>query len=132
MINRRTFTTLLAGTAGAVAAPRFACAQAAMPTTVFYASVGPELSLFDIDLPEAALKKRGSVTLPANIQYAWLHPSKLYFYVVSSNGGPGTIPGDKHVASAFRVEPASGALTPHGEPQSLPSRPIHCSVDGSG
>jgi 6-phosphogluconolactonase len=132
MINRRTFTTLLAGTAGAVAAPRFACAQAAMPTTVFYASVGPELSLFDIDVAEAALKRRGSVTLPANIQYAWLHPSKLYFYVVSSNGGPGTIPGDKHVASAFRVEPASGALTPHGEPQSLPSRPIHCSTDGSG
>ncbi len=132
MINRRTFTTLLAGTAGAAAAPGFSWSQSAIPTTVFYASVGPELTLFDIDVAEAALQKRSSVTLPANVQYAWLHPSKWYLYVVSSNGGPGTIPGDKHLASAFRVEPASGVLTPHGEPQSLPSRPIHCSVDGSG
>jgi 6-phosphogluconolactonase len=132
LINRRTFTTLLAGSAGAVAAPGFSWAQGAMPTTVFYASVGPELTLFDIDVAEAALHRRNSVTLPANIQYAWLHPSKWYLYVVSSNGGPGTIPGDKHLANAFRVEPASGVLTPHGEPQSLPSRPIHCSVDGNG
>ena len=132
MINRRTFTTLLAGSAGAVAAPGLSWPQGAVPTTVFYASVGPELTLFDIDVAEAALQRRNSVTLPANIQYAWLHPSKWYLYVVSSNGGPGTIPGDKHVASAFRVEPASGVLTPHGEPQSLPSRPIHCSTDGNG
>src|SRR5262249_8919257 len=32
----------------------------------------------------------------------------------------------------FRIDPASGALTPHGEPRSLPSRPIHTSVDRSG
>ena len=32
---------------------------------------------------------RGSVTLPANVQYAWPHPSRRYFYVVSSNGQPG-------------------------------------------
>jgi 6-phosphogluconolactonase len=132
MISRRTFTTLLAGTAGAAAAPRMTWSQTAMPKTVFYASVGPELTLFDIDVAGAALQKRGSVMLPANVQYAWPHPSKRYLYVVSSDGGPGAIPGTKHLASAFRVEPGSGALTPHGEPQSLPSRPIHCSVDASG
>ena len=32
----------------------------------------------------------------------------------SSDGGPGTIPGTRHVATAFRIDPASGALTPHG------------------
>ena len=74
-----------------------------MPKTVLYTSVGPELTLFDIDIPDAALSKRGSVTLPANIQYAWSHPSARYFYVVSSNGGPGVIPGDTHLASAFEV-----------------------------
>jgi 3-carboxymuconate cyclase len=43
-----------------------------------------------------------------------------------------TIPGTKHVATAFRIDPASGALTPHGSTAPLPSRPVHCSVDRSG
>jgi 6-phosphogluconolactonase len=103
-----------------------------MPKTVLYTSVGPDLTLFDIDMADAALAKRGSVTLPANIQYAWPHPSTRYFYVVSSNGGPGVLPGDTHLASAFRVDPGSGTLTPHGAPQALPSRPIHCCVDATG
>ena len=128
MINRRTFAALLAGT---VAAPKRAWSEPVTAKTVFYTSVGPDLTLFDIDVADAALQKRAAVTLPANIQYAWPHPSKRYLYVVSSNGGPG-VAGDKHLASAFRVDPASGALTPHGEPQALPSRPIHTSVDKSG
>ena len=132
MITRRTFTTLLAGMAGVAATPRFPWSQTAMSKTVLYASVGPELTLFDIDMANAALTKRDAVTLPANIQYAWPHPSTRYFYVVSSNGGPGVIPGDTHLASAFRLDPGSGALTPHGEPQALPSRPIHCCVDAAG
>jgi 6-phosphogluconolactonase (cycloisomerase 2 family) len=99
--------------------------------TVFYASVGPELACYEVDVAGAALQQRGAVTLPANVQYAWPHPSKRYLYVVSSNGGPG-VAGDIHLASAFRVDPASGALAPHGEPQSLPSRPIHTSVDARG
>jgi 6-phosphogluconolactonase len=132
MLTRRTFTTLLAGMAGVAAAPRLPWSQTAMPKTVLYTSVGPELTLFDIDIADAALAKRGAVTLPANIQYAWPHPSSRYFYVVSSNGGPGVIPGDTHLASAFRVDPGSGTLTPHGEPQALPSRPIHCCIDATG
>jgi 6-phosphogluconolactonase (cycloisomerase 2 family) len=98
---------------------------------VFYTSVGPELARYDVDVAGAALQKRGTVTLPANLQYAWPHPSQRYLYVVSSNGGPG-IAGDTHLASAFRIDPASGALAPHGEPQPLPSRPIHTSTDASG
>ena len=108
MINRRTFAALLAGT---VAAPKRAWSEPVTAKTVFYTSVGPELTLFDIDIADAALQKRGTVTLPANIQYAWPHPSKRYLYVVSSNGGPG-VAGDKHLASAFRIDPASGALHP--------------------
>ncbi|OLB76865.1 MAG: hypothetical protein AUI16_08155 [Alphaproteobacteria bacterium 13_2_20CM_2_64_7] len=100
-------------------------------TAVFYASTGPELSLFEVDVAGAALEKRGTVTLPANVQYAWPHPSKRYLYVVSSDGGPG-LAGTTHLATAFRIDPLSGALQLHGEPQSLPSRPIHTSVDRSG
>src|SRR5207302_8525159 len=105
--------------------------QSLIAKTVYYASVGPQLTLYEIDFADGALQKRDAVTLPANIQYAWPHPSKRYLYVVSSNGGPGVV-GDKHLANAFRIDPASGALTPHGEPRALPSRPIHTSVDRAG
>jgi 6-phosphogluconolactonase len=99
--------------------------------TVYYASVGPTQTLYDLDVEAAALTKRGAVTLPANIQYAWPHPSKRFLYVVSSNGGPG-ITGDKHFASALTINSASGALRLHGDPAPLPSRPIHASVDAGG
>jgi 6-phosphogluconolactonase len=126
MIDRRAFATLLAG---ALAAPGRSWAQDLKGKTVLYASIGPALTLFDLD--GDALVKRTTVTLPANIQYAWPHLSRKYFYIVSSNGGPG-VAGDKHYASALRIDPVSGALTPHGQPQLLASRPIHTSVDQAG
>jgi 6-phosphogluconolactonase len=99
--------------------------------TVYYASTGPELTLHDVDVDNAALLKRGAVTLPANIQYVWPHPSRRYLYAVSSNGGP-QVTGDTHRANALTIDPATGALQMHGTPAALPSRPIHCSVDASG
>jgi 6-phosphogluconolactonase len=131
MVDRRTFTTLLVG---GIAAPMTSFAQGSKANTVFYASAGPELTLYSVDVDEAALVKRDTVSLPANIQYAWPHPSKRYLYVVSSNGGSGStgIAGDQHLANAFRIDPATGALTPHGAPLTFPSRPIHASVDMAG
>ena len=102
-----------------------------MSKTVFYASVGPALSLYDLDIEGATLDKRSTLTLPANIQYLWPHPSRRYFYVVSSTGGPG-IAGDAHFASALRADPATGEMKLHGDPVRLPSRPIHTTVDTSG
>jgi 6-phosphogluconolactonase len=102
-----------------------------MAKTAYYASVGPVLTLYDVDVDGATLTACGAIALPANIQYAWPHPSRHFLYVVSSNGGPGLV-GDKHYASALAIDPASGALRLHGEPAALPSRPIHASVDGSG
>jgi 6-phosphogluconolactonase (cycloisomerase 2 family) len=99
--------------------------------TIYYASTGPELALFDFDIDGAALTKRGAVTLPANIQYAWPHPSRRYLYVVSSNGGP-QLTGDTHRANALAIDPATGALRLHGAAAALPSRPIHASVDANG
>jgi 6-phosphogluconolactonase (cycloisomerase 2 family) len=102
-------------------------------TAVFYRSIGPELARYDVDVDGAALMKRDVVMTPgANIQYVWPHPSKQWLYVVSSDGGPGAIPGTKNVATAFRIDRTSGALTPHGEIVALPYRPVHCSVDRSG
>ena len=132
MINRRTFAALIAGS---LAASRKSWSQPVKGKTVFYASVGPELALYDLDVEGASLAKRSSVRLPADVQYAWPHPSKRFFYVASSNGQPGggaINQGDKHYASAFRLDPASGVLTPHGQNLMLQSRPIHISVDGAG
>jgi len=103
----------------------------AMPKTVYYASIGPELALYDVDIEGAALTKRGTVMLPANVQYVWPHPSRRWLYVVSSNGGPG-LAGDRHSANALAIDPASGVLQPHGAAAALPSRPIHCSTDRRG
>ena len=132
MLNRRTFTALIGG---AFAVARNARAQSATGKTVFYSAVGPELTLYDIDIAGAALTKHGSVMLPGNVQYAWPHPTRRYFYVVSSNGEPGggdAPKGNIHVLNAFEINPASGALKPLGTAQNLPSRPIHVSVDRAG
>ena len=37
--------------------------------------------------------------------------------------------GTEHHVTAFAIDPASGALTPHGEPIRLPVRPIHMTTD---
>lgn len=137
MIDRRTFNAMLAGTVAMPGTTMPATSWGQTPAkgrTVFYQSVGPELTLFDIDAEAATLTKRSAVTVPANIQYVWPHPSRRFLYVVSSDGGSGTTGarGTTHRANAFRIDPASGALTAHGEAKSLPSRPIHASVDRAG
>jgi 6-phosphogluconolactonase (cycloisomerase 2 family) len=132
MIDRRTFSRAVA--AGAVASaltPKMSRAQAASIPVVFYSAVGPDVTLYAMNVDDASLTKQNTVTLPANVQYAWPHPSRQYFYFVSSNGGPG-VPGDRNFANAFRIDASTGALRPHGEVRTLPSRPIHTSVDMAG
>lgn len=98
--------------------------------TALYANVGAELTQYDVDVAAATLTRRGTVTLPANVQYAWPHASRRYLYVASSDTAPGTGPaGTKHHVSAFRIDPASGALAPHGAPIPLPHRPVHMATD---
>ena len=127
MFSRRTFLSLVAGS---IAAPRFSSAQPASQKVALYASVGADLTHYDVDVAGAALIKRATVTLPASVQYGWPHASRRYLYVASSNTAPGDGPaGAEHHVSAFRVDPASGALTPHGPATRLPTRPIHISTD---
>jgi 6-phosphogluconolactonase (cycloisomerase 2 family) len=107
--------------------------------TALYAGVGAELIRYDLITKDGTLVKPEFVTLPANIQEAWTHPSKKFLYVAWSNGGasyttPGaTAPrGDQHGISVYRIDPLSGALTLHGKPVSLPSRPIYLTTDVDG
>ena len=127
MPSRRTFLSLVAGS---VAAPRFAAAQQAPRKVALYANVGAELIHYDVDVAGAALIKQATVTLPAGVQYAWPHVSRRYLYVATSSSASGYgKPGTEHHVTAFRVDPASGALTRHGEPIQLPMRPIHMTTD---
>ena len=130
MLNRRLFTGLL----GAAALPLPAHAAAVLP---FYASAGPELKLYGLDVAQASLTYRASVQLPANVQYAWPHPSQRFLYVIASNSQPpsgpaGVAGGDKrHYVFAYRVSD-DGSLTQHGEPALLPVRPLHLCTDRAG
>ena len=106
---------------------------------VLYAAVGAELTQYDVDVDTATLVKRASITLPANVQEAVAHPSRQYLYIAWSNGGPSNMPQgsaapkrSQHGQSPFRIDPASGALLPHGASAALPSRPIHVTTDIPG
>ena len=64
MINRRTFAAAFAST---FATPRTAWSQITATKSVFYASIGPRLSVYGVDTDEAALTLQGTVMLPGNI-----------------------------------------------------------------
>jgi 6-phosphogluconolactonase len=109
---------------------RSALGQTSPSKVALYASIGPELTQYDVDVDSATLVKRDAVSLPANVHYAWPHASRRYLYVASSNSGSGMGPtGDKHHVTAFRIDPGSGALSRHGDSIPLPTRPIHMTTD---
>jgi 6-phosphogluconolactonase len=127
MIDRRTFTALLAG---AVAVPRLASAKQAPRKIALYANVGADLTHYDVDVAGAELIKRQTVKLPAGVQYAWPHASRRYLYVASSSSASGYgRAGTDHHVTAYSIDPTSGALKAHGAPIPLPTRPIHISTD---
>jgi 6-phosphogluconolactonase (cycloisomerase 2 family) len=120
MLSRRTFLSLL-GTAAV--APRVLRAQPKAGGVALYASVGRTLVHYDLDVEAATLTRRGEVTLPASVQYAWPHASRRFLYVASSNTTAGS-----HHLNAFRRD-ATGGLTAHGTDIALPSRPINVCSD---
>jgi 6-phosphogluconolactonase (cycloisomerase 2 family) len=130
MLNRRTFSAL---TASALAAPHSVWSET-MSKSFFYASLGPALTLYRVDVDGASVARQGTVMLPAKIQYAWPHPTAPLLYVATSNGGASSlgVKGDKHDLNVLSIDPQSGALKPHGAPAVLKSRPIHVTVDHTG
>ena len=95
-----------------------------------YASVGAELTQYNMDTDAATLTRRGTVSLPANVQYVWPHASRRHLYVATSDSASGMgQSGSTHHVTAFRIDRASGALSPHGAPIRLPTRPIHMATD---
>ena len=95
-----------------------------------YASVANELTHYDISVPDATLTRRESVRLPANVQYVWPHASQPFLYAATSDSASGMgAPGTNHHLSALKIERDSGALSLHGAPIRLPTRPIHMATD---
>jgi 6-phosphogluconolactonase (cycloisomerase 2 family) len=95
-----------------------------------YASVGPELTQYDVDVEAATLTRRGTVRVPANVQYVWPHASRQFLYVASSDSASGMgAAGASHHVSAFRIDTYTRALTLHGHAIALPTRPIHMATD---
>ena len=117
--------------AGAAIAPHAAFAQGRPRQLALYANVGPVLTHYDVDLANAALIARDSVTLPAAVQYCWPHRNRRCFYVASSSSASGNVQqtGTEHHVTAFRIDPATGALSQIGDPVRLPVRPIHMTLD---
>src|SRR5215813_4480017 len=127
MLTRRTFLSVVAGS---MAAPGLSSAQPASNKVALYANVGADLTHYDVDVAGAELIKRETVTLPAALQYAWPHASRRCLYIASSSSAPGYgTQGTEHHVTAFAIDPSTGALTPHGAPIRLPTRPIHISTD---
>lgn len=102
--------------------------------TIVYAALGEELSHFELDAEQATLTKLGSLTLPANLQFAEFHPCKCILYAVSSNAGSGTLgsSGSTHLLSSFKIDAKTGALGLWGGSVALSERPIHIAVDHKG
>ena len=127
MFNRRDAMLLIAG---GITIPEFAHSQQRIMRAALYANVGPELTHYDVDVERAELIKKETVTLPAGVQYVWPHASRRYLYIASSSSASGYGPaGTEHHVTAFSIDPATGALSPHGAPIRLPTRPIHISTD---
>ena len=130
MVDRRTFMSLMAS-AAAMQGAAWAAPKSGKPVKVaLYANVGAVLTRYEVDVEGATLTPRESVTLPAGVQYCWPHVSRRYLYVATSSSASGYGPtGTEHHVTAFRIDPASGALTRHGESITLPMRPIHMTTD---
>ena len=106
-----------------------------MPNVSLYASVGAELTHYDVDVEGAALTRRDTVSLPANVQYVWPHASRRFLYVATSDSASGMGPAGNHApcdgaahrsderraGSAWRTDPPADAADPHGDRHSLGS-----------
>lgn len=106
-------------------------AASAANRVALYASVGPKLTHYDLDVEAATLTRRGTVELPANVHYCWPHASRPILYAATSDSasGVGGFVGANHHVSALAIDPASGALSRHGASIALPTRPIHMTTD---
>ena len=120
MMNRRKFVAL---SLGSLATRTLSFASPKSEKTALYANVGSMLWHYDVDAARGTLTKRGTVNLPASVQYAWPHVSRRCLYVVSSDSVK------RHFLTALKIDPETGELSSLGESVPLPDRPINVTTD---
>ncbi len=131
MLGRRRFNTLLAGTAGWVAAgPLGTAAAQSQSRGAVHASLGARLYRIRRD-GDSLVREARPLVLPAQVQEGWQHPSGRYFYIASSDQRTSSARVRHHYLNAFRVD-SSGDLQPLGGAVELPHRPIFITVDQRG
>jgi len=96
-----------------------------------YASVGAVLTQYELDVKEAMLTPRSSVTLPRGVQYAWPSPDHRVLYVAWSAGTNDRPLGEQGISS-FHIDKKTGALAEFGTPIMLLKRPVHIATDNAG
>jgi 6-phosphogluconolactonase (cycloisomerase 2 family) len=112
------------------AAVGLAQTQDSSKRVALYAALGQELTTYSLDVKGAALVRQASAELPQNVQEAWPHPSRRYLYVAWSNNVGGAA--GRHGVTAFRIDPKTGVLQPHGQPIAVAARSIFLTVDAPG
>ena len=118
-----------------------------MKRTALYAGVGPNLCHYEIDVEQLTLSPRDSLRLPGNTQYIWPHACQPFLYIACSNrvsisirnrlgmpagtpaGGAGSAGGTDHHLVALKIDPRTGAISPHGDALRLSHRPVHLTND---
>jgi len=104
--------------AGMMAVPGTARARNTAGRTVFYAAVGANLVLYQVDDKGLALTRQTVTKMPEAIQYIWRHPVKNLIYVAYSNRFS-TKNDDNHGVAAYRLDPQTGQLAAFKSPTRL-------------
>ncbi|CAN1506888.1 COG2706 3-carboxymuconate cyclase [Burkholderiaceae bacterium] len=98
-----------------------------MAITSLYGAVGTTLTQYQIGFSDGTLTPLSHIALPSDVQYCVKHPTKALLYAACSDGGPGKT-GTKNFICNLIIQ-ADGSLKQQPESITLPSRPIHISVD---
>jgi 6-phosphogluconolactonase len=129
-MNRREINAGFLGVFGTAVSPGAARSAMASRPVVRHASIGSTLqALASEDGGRRVTPVGDAVTVPEQVQFGWSNPVRDVLYVGCSDNA--TTKKDRHFLSAFKVA-RSGALSPHGQPVQLASRPIHLTTDHKG
>jgi 6-phosphogluconolactonase len=104
-------------------------AMSSTSTTTVYASLGPELTTYELDVGSGALKEIQSLTLPATVQYAWPNRARTRLYLALSQMGPAAKEKrPDHFLEAYEILP-DGRLKKSGPSVRLTHRPLFITLD---
>ncbi len=98
-------------------------------STTVYASLGPELMVYQLDTTSGALTEIQSLTLPATLQYAWPNRARTRLYLALSQMGPAAKEKrPDHFVEAYDIL-GDGRLRKAGPSVRLSHRPLFCTLD---